>query len=220
MRFAVIPTYDRPTELMDCVDRIAPQVDVSIIVVNGDYPLEVQEWVQAHAYPIVVFGRPQQPPNLSQLWNVGLGFADQFSAGEPYKVAVLNDDAVPLEGWFDCVEKAMDATDADAGCTDNFGVIGEEYRLYKLPMTSPMERLCGWAFVLRGGIGLYADEDLEWWYGDTALDYNARVGGGMVIARGPQVVNLYPNASTTGVLAEQAGRDRATYLRKYGDLPW
>lgn len=215
MRFAVIPTYNRPVELQQCIDRIAPQVDHIFVINNGDI-VNVSAWDDK----VTIHDWPEHPPNLSKLWNIGLTLAECAAIGHIYKVAVLNDDALAEPGWFDAVEDAMDRTGADLGCTDVHGAVNPyDSKLLKGPLVSVFERVVGWAFIIRGN-SLKADEDLKWWYGDTALDFTARKQGGLVITVGPIVNNLYPNASTTGVLAEQAGRDRQTYLDKYGKLPW
>ena len=65
-----------------------------------------------------------------------------------------------------------------------------------------------------------ANEDLRWWYGDNDIDMKARRLGGTLILPGPVPSNRLANQSTTGILAEQAGKDRATFESIYGPVPW
>lgn len=81
-------------------------------------------------------------------------------------------------------------------------------------------RMPGYAFSMRGSAKLYADEDLQWWFGDDDLDWRIRQNGGNALVGGLQVEHLSPNLSTVGELAEQAGRDRQTFKDKWGKTPW
>jgi hypothetical protein len=71
------------------------------------------------------------------------------------------------------------------------------------------------AFVIRGETGMRADEAMRWWYFDSDLDQRARLAGGVLYVRGPQVTNSLANTTTTGVLAEQAEKDRAVFEAKW-----
>lgn len=222
-KYAVIPTHNRPVELRECLASLAEQVDEAFVIDNASYPPVPPAAFETDAFPAVTtFYDDEQPPNLSRLWNRGLQVADGLDRpwiGAEWFIAVLNDDTIVPPGWLDHVVGMMQATGAAAGCTSEHA---DAMRLHTGPLRSVFDRITGWAFVLRGSVGIRADENLRWWYGDTAIDVEARRRGGLVISPGPIVVNRYPNASTTGLLAEQAGRDRATFLANpnYGDLPW
>lgn len=223
MRFAVIPTYNRPAELQRCIDSIAPQVDWIIIVNNGDRDAFAANFVLPDPdtdVEIEILERPGQPPNLSYLWNEGICEARALAGKESAWVAVLNDDATVPAMWMDMLIAAMQATGAAAGSSMPHGkVFGELYRNYTTPISSVWERMCGWAFLLAPHSNI-ADEDLQWWFGDTALDEMARRNGGTVLMNIDGVTNAYAGQSTTGVLAEQAGRDRETFENSYGPLTW
>ena len=132
---------------------------------------------------------------------------------------MLNDDAVPPPGWWDAVSGAMGDTGCAAGFSDIWGTLHAPR-----PMTRAdgdiMTRMCGWAFMLRGEVGLRLDERFRWWWGDTDLDWRAREAGGVVMVPGYPVGNTLANTSTVGALAEQAGRDRAAFIEKWGYAPW
>jgi hypothetical protein len=159
---------------------------------------------------------------LSRLWNVALDeVAEQAHRRglTAWDVAVINDDAVIPEGWYDVCTAAMRQHGAAAACSDPHGRLTAPL-LKTTPDRDAFTRLCGWAFVLRGESGLRFDERFRWWFGDTDVDWRARAAGGMVIVPGYPVGNLRANSTTVGELAEQAGRDRATFAAKHGSAPW
>jgi hypothetical protein len=71
------------------------------------------------------------------------------------------------------------------------------------------------AFVIRGEVGLRADESMRWWYFDTDLDQQARLAGGVLSVPGPRVANSLANSTTVGPLAEQAQKDQHTFMAKW-----
>jgi hypothetical protein len=198
---------------------IGDQVDMIYVIDNGsDPPIHEAVW-GVDPMQVVVIRDSEQPPNLSRLWNLGL---DQIAmtAAREHKVAVLNDDTRIPPGWFDAVAEAMDRTGAAAGCSSPWDGRLVQELLKTEPDSDLMNRMVGWAFILRGETVLRADERLRWTWGDSKLDWDARRAGGMVVIPGYRVDNLYPDQSTTGVLAEQSGRDRATFQEIEGWNPW
>lgn len=233
-RAAVIATHNRPVELRRCVEAIAPQVDTIVVVDNAsDPPVELPNRVPGGRDPydvdtvrVCTLYDPEQPPNLSRLWNLGLRWvADYFRGGDigEYDVAVLNDDAVPPADWFDALSAAMREWGAEAVSSDPFGVLEPGgRRIYRGEHPPSVHvRLTGWAFILCGEWdGAALDERFRWWYGDDDLSHRARLAGGLVHVGGVPVPNTGADTSTVGVLAEQAGRDRATFIEKWGMQPW
>lgn len=232
-RLAVVATHNRPAELQRLIDAIAPQCDFIVIIDNASDPpvphWEVERWPTGragteHSCWVKVIHDPEQPPNLSRLWNRGLQVgADLFSGGERYDVAVLNDDAVPPPRWWDAMSAAMRSTGADAASGHPFGFLGPgEVRV--LGADTPMgvsNRLTGWAMLLRGEWdGARFDETMRWWASDDDMSHRARLAGGLVQIGGFEVPNTGADTSTVGVLAEQAGRDMARFEEKWGRRPW
>jgi hypothetical protein len=80
--------------------------------------------------------------------------------------------------------------------------------------------MCPWAFVVRGELGLRADEKMRWWWGDTDFEWQAIQAGGVLMLPGYTALNTLANSTTHGVLAEQAGRDGETFALKWGGRPW
>ena len=223
-RYAAIFGHNRPEELRQTFWDIVTQVDMVWIHDNASDP-PLQDLLETEFGTHAIFvSDPEQPPNLARFWNITLDRIDAWDFDNvddgDYKVAILNDDLEIPPNWFDAVEGAMDRTGAAAGSSSGFpGRLTQEI-LKKTPDADIVNRMYGPAFILRGGAHLRVDERLRWWWNDTDLDWRARAAGGMVMIPGPYVHNRHANESTTGVLAEQAGRDRATFAQIWGWNPW
>jgi hypothetical protein len=239
-RVAVVATHNRPAELARLLDAITPQCNKVFIIDNASTPPVCYPggrlWGVGMDDPhcpgaslitrVEVIRDEEQPPNLSRLWNVGLDAAREYVRGGDYvghDVAVLNDDAVPPPGWWDAVSGAMRLHGADAACADPFDRLppGTSWELHADAPMAVTTRLAGWAMLLRGEWeGARFDERLRWWYQDDLISLRAREAGGLVHVGGFPVPNTGANTSTVGVLAEQAGRDRATFVEITGRQPW
>lgn len=226
LRIAVVPTHDRPEELARAIAALAPQCHLIIVIDNASTP---------PANPLVPgsilhFVRdPEQPPNLSRLWNVGLDEAarlavawDLLDGSGTYDVAIVNDDAIPPPGWFDAVSTAMRERGAAAGSSAPFDDGTRRDAVLHVDDQPPgvHNRLTGWAFVLRGEHGARFDERLRWWAQDDLMSLHARQSGGLVHVCGVPVVNTKANTSTVGALAEQAAKDMQTFVDITGVRPW
>ena len=229
IKTALILAHNRMKETRDVVAAIYPQVDYLLVIDNASEPA-VHDWFtreERETYPQMWIVRDMtQPANLPRLWNIGFSQIEMMLYSThglnpgPYKVAVLTDDVVIPDGWMDAVCAAMDRTGAAAGCSSPWGGRLVQELLKVEPDADIMNRMYGPAFVIRGEADLKADEALKWWWNDTDLDWQARGAGGMVVVPTHPVVNLYPNASTVGENAEQAGRDREEFGAKWGWNPW
>lgn len=225
-RYAVVATHNRPNELSALVKQLSAQCNGVVIIDNASTPSvssralhDVTEW----DFNIAVIRDSEQPPNLSRLWNVGLNavkLINDFAGEDLWNVAIINDDAMLPYDWWDDVSAHMRSGPAVAACRQSYPGNLTRPVLKTEPDTDISLRMCGWAFMMRGECGLRVDESLRWWWGDTDLDWQARRAGGMVVVPGEPVGNCYANQSTTGVLAEQAGRDRQTFIEKWGWAPW
>jgi GT2 family glycosyltransferase len=190
------------------------QVDMIIVIDNASDP-----WVSN--VNALIYRDPQQPPNLSRLWNLGLtlaaGSAMAFRA-ETWDVAILNDDAEPYPGWMDKVCAPLREQGAAASCVMPVGQL-----LIHGPGTAPGigTRVSGWAFALKGEQGFRFDEQFQWWCGDDDLSMWAREeGGGLAIVPGPEVPNSLANGGTTGELLAQTAIDMQRFVDKHGKRPW
>lgn len=211
--WAVVPTKDRIDLLLGCLNALDGQVQGTVVVNNSDTPLpELPGNVD-------VIDCPGYPPNISRLWNHGLDHVADVAGDSD--VAVVNDDCEVPPGWAVTLTAALQETGAALAYTDRLG--RTERVLYKaVPLTTPLESMTGWAFMLRSSLGYRFDESMAWWWSDTAADHDARLAGGTVAVPGPQPVHHRPNGLTVAdpALTEQAARDRVTFASKYGYSPW
>jgi GT2 family glycosyltransferase len=196
--FAVIATHNRHELVRDLTIRLSHDEVLPVLVDNASTPPVTD-------FQGVKLTDPEQPPNLSRLWNLGLAEACRLSAdSEEFAIAVLNDDLRIYPGF---VRELADGLGTEAAATHPAGFVG-----------------C--AYVLRGSLvrtgRLRFDERFRWWYGDNDLEWQARKLGGLrtVELRGV-LQHLYPNASTKArpELREQAERDRQAFVEKWGKRP-
>lgn len=212
---AFIMAHGRQEMLDQTIAAILPQVDRILVLDNASEPLlTVPKGVD-----LLALG--DQPPNLAKWWNLGLNFYASWYQHEPYHLAMLCDDAIVPEGWFDAVSSAMVHEDAIAGSSSPWG-----HPFPPIPKTAGdndiMHRMCSWAFIVDGRSRVRADESMHWWWFDTDFDFMLRQHGGTVLIGTHPVVNSQPNHYTNirPELGEQAGRDREAFAAKYGGTPW
>lgn len=226
-RAVVIPTRDRHQMLFDCVHSLQGQCDRVIIVDNNSNPpIYPQNWGRMEWWDeefVGVIGCPDDPPNISRLWNLGLDQAEREAAhvgAVEWDVAVLNSDVVVPHEWFTKLSAAMRATSAVLAYPDQYG--GSRHILHQRAEAIPLtQRITGYAYMMRGEVGLRLDESMAWWYSDDDLDWTARERGGALLVPGLGVEHREPNGSTNArrELQEQAGRDRQTFAAKWGRTP-
>lgn len=192
-RFAVIPTHNRPQDFQDCLEAVWPQVDHVFVVSH------MAEYMPGPAQgpKCTVIRYEWRQPNISTMWNLGLDSAHEWAKGQPYDVAVLNDDCIVPSDWFSRVTRGMQRHDAGAGCVQR----------------SFDTRMAGYAFILNGDRELRADPQFQWWYGDDDLQRRA---GRIAFVPGQDVVHRHPNSTTVGRLAEIAAEDGLRYQKKWG----
>lgn len=219
-RYAIIPTRDRPVELAALVEELYRQGAAVVVVDNGSTPPATPPLHPGGVCTVIV--DCEQPPNLARLWNLAFNEVSEQAQARgltTWDVGVFNDDATVPPGWFDAVTTVLRAGGAAAACSDPYGILA--HPLLKIhPDRDVMTRMTPWAFVLRGELGLRADETMRWWWFDTDLDFQARSAGGVAIIPGYSTGNTHANTTTVGALAEQAGRDRETFHTKHGWVPW
>lgn len=217
--YAVIPSGSRLKELTNLVKTLVAD-GVHVVVVNTGYEVEDLSGLGLGTpeHPTVVIEDKEAPKNISRWWNHGIKWASNHNAqegGGEYVVAVLNDDILVPPGFVQELAGAILYHDVVASFPDVFGMGRDQVFL------KPSHwRMSGFAFALRGSAELRADEDLVWWYGDNDLEWQAFQAGGVVTVGGLKIQHLYPNSTTVGELAEQAGRDRQTFSRKWGQNAW
>lgn len=220
-RFSMVLTHNRPELLKQCVAAIREQSDFTFVIDNASDPPVTLANFPDQVNILTLIRDPEQPPNLSRLWNIGFDKIEDLVAAPQWNVAVLCDDVVVPDGWYETVATGMRIHGATAASTHQWYEVPTPI-LKNAPDNDLTNRMCGWAFMVAGEKNLRADEDLHWWWCDTDMDWQARNNGGMVIVPGPVVKNIHPNDWTYRVpgLAEQTGTDGQTFARKWGSRPW
>lgn len=218
-RAAVIPTRNRHDMVADCINSVVDQVDAVFLVDNlSDPPIDPEPW---HG-KVRAVRAPLDPPNISALWNIGLALADAARGdAAAWDIAVLNSDVVVPPGWVERLSAAMRATTAVLAYPDQHG--GTRQILHtKAEPIDLRQRITGYAYLLRGETGLRLDESMAWWFSDDSVDWEAREQGGALLVPGIPVEHRCPNGSMyeRPELQQQAGRDRATFIAKWGRTPW
>jgi glycosyltransferase involved in cell wall biosynthesis len=220
-RYAIIPTANRPQVARQCIDAIAPQVDVVYVVDNGDNE-PLLNHLDDDDYPsvyVIQYDKQGQVPNLCLFWNIALDLIKMDAKRmevQRWDVAILNDDAIVPEGWFDAVSSAMRENNCAAASS-----CGGAMAIHREPGPVPiMTRMYGPAFIVAGEKGLRGDERLKWYYTDDYMDWESRKLGGMVIIPGYTVNHLHPNAQVTGEIQVQISNDATLFKEIYGVMPW
>lgn len=220
--YAIIPTANRPQVALQAIQAILPQVDVVYVVDNGD-----NQMVPDHdddlgiPYHIIKYDKQGQVPNLSLFWNIALDVI-KMDAGrmgaDQWDVAILNDDAIVPEGWFQAVSTAMRENNCAAGSSCGQGGM---FSIHRTPGPVPlMTRMYGPAFVVAGEKGLRGDERLKWYYTDDYMDWESRKLGGMIQIPGYIVNHMHPNEQVTGEIQVQISNDTNMFKEIYGIMPW
>jgi GT2 family glycosyltransferase len=209
--WAVVPSNGR-SFLRECLDALLPQVEGIIVVSNGesDFPSEPRVEIMTDERPDV---------NISRWWNMGIDAVAAKGLGE-WNVLVVNDDVIVPSNFVQILSDNMRSCSAAISFPnqhDNHRMLWRDPEPVNL-----FWRLTGYCFMMRGEIGLRLDESLVWWYGDDDLDWRARANGGSYLVPGCSVEHRAPNGSMLGRpdLHVQAGKDRETFIRKWGQAPW
>jgi glycosyltransferase involved in cell wall biosynthesis len=210
---AVIPTYNRPDELLNLVKQLHDQnVDDILVISNDGKGLAPGITASCHT-----FYDHDQSPHIYAMWNFGLAY--WFRKGA---VAILNDDVVLPDNFVARMWQEMDEHNPTIVFPNQHGHQNHVRRFAPGP-TNLTERISGYAFVVNADHGITCDERFKWWYGDDDLDWRARSDyNGTLQVQDVTVQHLYPNQSTVSSLKrqDQAGRDRETFVKKWGKAPW
>lgn len=219
-RYAIIPSNGREC-LKRSFDAILPQVDWVILIktVAG-----IGGWEQYVTPKSSVLTILDGDINISRWWNWGLDRVvislDEDHERRPTKwdVAIINDDVIVPEGWFDAVSERMRTMQVAAACS---GGTGGMPVLNTQAMAVPLHtRMQGFAFIVAGELGVRADERLKWYFTDDHVDWKSRELGGVVMIPGMHVEHLYPNGQLTPELLAQTAADAQTFVDIWGRRPW
>lgn len=218
-RYAVIPTTGRGC-FYEALAAIQPQVDRTFVIWAPPEAVEPPPMVSFDGSVVTFDVDSATKRNLSRWWNIGIDeakYTARTSGADRWEVAVLNDDAIVPEDWFERVASRIRQMKVAAG---SMGAVPMPILHTHPAPTELYKRMQGFAFILAGELGIRADESLEWWCGDNDIDMQARLKGGTIIIPDTGVKHLFPDQSTVGELAERTGVDMQRFIDKWGWRPW
>lgn len=211
--FALIPTNGRPC-FKECLAAIGRQVS-DVVVVEGGPDAQI---LDPDGFSII-----REPElNISKWWNLGLTLIESRMKQDGIKrwdVAILNDDTIVPPGWMEAVTSAMREENAAAGCSGGTAVPHRIVHRQPGPV-GLITRMKGFAFVLAGGKGVRANENLRWYFSDDHVDWLSRKLGGMVMIPGFGVEHLHPNEQMGPELQAMVPEDAARFVAFWGARPW
>lgn len=212
--YAVIPTYQRWGWLYDCIGSLHNQVEHFIVLDNNDVEMQPGEYLPK----TTVVPYAKRPPNISEMWNIGIDFFSTVEDTE-WNILIVNDDVVCPDNLVFTLETALRDSSAALAYPNQFT---DEAILHTVAKPTPFEKkIAGFCFMLRGEQGLRLDESLVWWFGDDDLDWTCRQLGGSYMVPGCRVEHRDPDGNTkrNPLLTAQAVRDQARFKQKWGRIP-
>lgn len=215
-RYAIIPSNGREC-LRQCFDAILPQVDW-VMIIRTDRTLGWEQYITEKSS---VLTEVDQGINISKWWNAGLQWIHDWDPEWPqskYDVAILNDDTIVPEGWFDAVAGQM--RDKRAVGASSGSPIGMPVLHTRAGPRSLDQRMQGFAFIVAGETGIRADEQFAWYCGDDDLEWRLSAMGGVVVIPGFPVQHLHPNGQVTPEIHELIAKDMQSFVDKWGTRPW
>lgn len=186
MRFAVVPTGNRPEEYAS-IAKWCKERGVRLITVATTQ--------QATEYADSEYVIYTEVFNIQHWWNLGIDLATAQGATT---IAILNDDATLPDDWYDLMEEALQTYSGASGMR-----YGTSFKI------------SGYAFALRASDGIRADERFVWWYGDDDIEMQCRKAYGFAILGDIQVGNKYANTSKPKML-RQIRKDSQAFTLKWG----
>lgn len=220
-RAAIIPSNGRDC-LLDAVEAIRGQVDKVLVVWTSQqgHNQVFPQWAERPPDKVMVLYDLQslKEVNISRWWNLGLNWTQRQVDAPKWDVAVINDDAIVPEGWFDAVSATMRQLGVAAGCSGSTAGMSVLHTV-----AGPVNlatRMQGFAFMLAGERGLRANEQLKWFFTDDYIDWESRKLGGMVMVNGFHVKHLHENGQVTPEIQAQIAVDAQTFVDLYGMRPW
>lgn len=213
--WAVVPAH-RPAlpVLSTCLAALDVPAERVVVVANGPDPIRPDE------VPATVIVDPTPGRAIGRWWNLGLD-AVAAHAAPAHDVLVLNADAVPGPALAATLSAALREHGHAVAYPDVYGILppgGTWACAEPGPLPDLRRRMTGYAFLLRGELGLRADPRYLWWYGDDDLEWRARAAGGTVMVADATVAHDPAGGDLTG-LEDVVAADRAAFVARWGRAP-
>lgn len=181
-RFAVIPTGNRPEEYARVISWCRR---------NNTHPITIATTKFARSYAVGTVINDSGQLNISRWWNRGIEMAWDYGAD---LVAVLNDDALPDDFWWDSIERNIGNNSGASGMNHNKAIMG-------------------WAFVLQDKT-IRCDESIKWYFTDDVVQIRCKNANGFKLIKNLEVKNTRARESEDSFV-RQIERDRQEFLKNY-----
>jgi GT2 family glycosyltransferase len=155
---------------------------------------------------------------IHEMWNMGLDEAARVANGAHHNVAVLNNDLEVPPRFLANLAHGLRQS-------DDHWIAYPSWQDFDIPpgiavpsSRASGHRMSGWAFMLRGEVGLRFDEQFQWWYGDLDIERQVENAGGLVVCvGGVSCKHLQPGRSTdeSPQLQAKAQADMERFVKKW-----
>jgi GT2 family glycosyltransferase len=155
---------------------------------------------------------------IHEMWNAGLVEAARAAGGRPHNVAVLNNDLEVHPGFLATLAEGLRSSDDNWIAYPNWQGLDIPVRVAVPVDRTAGQSMSGWAFMVRGEVGLRFDEQFQWWYGDDDIQRQAEKAGGRVVCvGGVTCTHLEPGRSTdeSPELRARARADMERFVKKW-----
>lgn len=198
------------------LDMLGFRKEHVVIVANGENPPTQEEIPSATViqYPTLEYCMPNW-------WNMGLDYVQDI-AGPVHNVFIFNADTYADYSTVTVLGTVLRDKDLAAVGPDRFNTLPRGFVLQNdrlEPEYNQAYRMTGYAFVLRGELGLRADPKFRHWYLDDDLEWQARANGGVGMVGGLTVGHPPAGNPLSPTLQQWAAEDREKFKVKWGNYP-
>lgn len=216
--YAVACTYRKDIDNMNkTLEMMNLPRNRVFVVANGENPPTSKDIPKA-----TVLQYPTDEFNMANWWNMGLDHVHRKAKGKPYEVFVFESSTFATQDVVVKLAQTLREYDLAAVSPDRWGYLpaGYVHVEKKLePLTDMSYRMTGYAFVLKGELGLRADPKFRNWYPDDDLEWQARQAGGVGMVGQVRVGHPHIGSDLTPMLQQFADEDREKFKEKWGCYP-
>lgn len=186
-----------------------------VVVANGRESPTQEEIPNA-----IVIEYPTYEYCMPNWWNWGLSFISDGLAIGNHEIFIFNADT--FAHGSDVLQLSQALRDHDLAATGPDQSDRVQGSIHKETRAEPFDlgyRLPGYAFVLKGELGLRADPRFRHWYIDDDLEWQARLAGGTGLVPGVKVQHPANGNPLSPMLQQFAAEDREKFKIKWGVYP-
>lgn len=245
LRFAIIPTRDRPGDYADCVEALRRQVDVIVTVANSpeaegysyrsrgprsgfDASEAGGDWAIGITVPYMT-GHRKASFNISRAWNIGLEICEAVATGDAGRVAEWSSDWTAEDAANHLPEGGANSAAWNVAIVNDdvvvpagwYDTLAGELAANRPGASggrgySPDDtHMAGFAFMLKGEDRMRLDEQFVYYYGDTDLQRQCEEAGGFALLPDLLVEHRHPGENVKGRELLVAN-DKRRYDAKWG----